>query len=144
MTVMENLQLGAHHVKGDANENLGLIYKCFPVLRDRTKQMAGTLSGGEQQMLSIARGLMSKPKLMMLDEPSLGLAPTIMRELFKTIVELNKTGYTILLSEQNARQALQCAHRGYVFETGEVVLSGAAQELANNKRVLQAYLGGVI
>lgn len=144
MSVMENLQLGAHHVKGDMDKNLELVYRCFPVLKERSRQMAGTLSGGEQQMLSVGRGLMSAPHLMMLDEPSLGLAPTVMKELFRTIGELNSAGYTILLSEQNARQALQCAHRGYVFETGEIVLSGAAEELMDNKRVQQAYLGGVL
>jgi branched-chain amino acid transport system ATP-binding protein len=143
MTVMENLQLGAHHFKGDTSENLELIYRCFPVLKERGRQMAGTLSGGEQQMLSVARGLMSTPVLMMLDEPSLGLAPSVMKELFRTIGELNSAGYTILLSEQNARQALKCAHRGYVFETGEIVLSGASTELMHNERVQQAYLGGV-
>lgn len=144
MTVMENLQLGAHHFKGDTSKNLELIYRCFPVLKERSKQMAGTLSGGEQQMLSVARGLMSAPNLMMLDEPSLGLAPTVMKDLFRTIGELNSTGYTILLSEQNARQALRYAHRGYVFETGEIVLSGTAEELMHNQRVQQAYLGGVV
>jgi len=144
MTVMENLQLGAHHFKGDTSENLELIYRCFPVLEERSKQMAGTLSGGEQQMLSVARGLMSAPQLMMLDEPSLGLAPAVMKDLFRTIGELNSAGYTILLSEQNARQALQCAHRGYVFETGEIVLSGTSEELMHNQRVQQAYLGGVV
>jgi branched-chain amino acid transport system ATP-binding protein len=143
MSVMENLQLGAHHMKGDISRSLDRSHKRFPVLKERTKQMAGTLSGGEQQMLSIARGLMATPKLMMLDEPSLGLAPSLVKKLFKTIVELNSSGYTILLSEQNARQALQCAHRGYVFETGNVVLSGTAHELQNHKRVQQAYLGGV-
>jgi branched-chain amino acid transport system ATP-binding protein len=143
MTVMENLQLGAHHYRGDTSKNLELIYRCFPVLKERSKQMAGTLSGGEQQMLSVARGLMSAPYLMMLDEPSLGLAPTVMKDLFRTIEELNSTGYTILLSEQNARQALRYAHRGYVFETGEIVLSGVSDELMHNKRVQQAYLGGV-
>lgn len=141
MTVMENLQLGAHHIKGDISGNLGRTHKRFPVLKARTKQMAGTLSGGEQQMLSIGRGLMSTPKLMMMDEPSLGLAPSLVKKLFVTIVELNKAGYTILLSEQNARQALQCGHRGYVFETGKIVVSGSVQELQNNKRVQQAYLG---
>jgi branched-chain amino acid transport system ATP-binding protein len=144
MTVLENLQLGAHHFKGDITENLNSSQRRFPVLKERTKQMAGTLSGGEQQMLSIARGLMSTPKLMMLDEPSLGLAPALVKKLFKTIVELNRSGYTILLSEQNARQALQCAQRGYVFETGNIVLSGSVQELRNNRRVQQAYLGGSV
>jgi branched-chain amino acid transport system ATP-binding protein len=142
MTVMENLLLGAYHFKGDINESFKLIYSLFPVLRERTAQMAGTLSGGEQQMLSVARGLMSRPRLMMLDEPSLGLAPSIVKELFKKIADLNREGYTILLSEQNARQALQCAHRGYVFGTGEIVLSGDAKELIRSSRVQQAYLGG--
>jgi len=144
MTVLENLQLGAHHIKGDISGNLNSIHRRFPLLKERIKQMAGTLSGGEQQMLSIGRGLMSEPCLMMLDEPSLGLAPTLVKRLFKTIVELNRSGYTILLSEQNARQALQCAHRGYVFETGNIILSGSAQELQNNSRVQQAYLGGAV
>jgi len=143
MTVMENLLLGAYHVKGDISENLKLIYSLFPVLKERSAQMAGTLSGGEQQMLSVARGLMSAPKLMMLDEPSLGLAPSIVKELFRRIIDLNRAGYTILLSEQNARQALQCAHRGYVFGTGEIVLSGNAQELVSSSKIQQAYLGGV-
>lgn len=143
MTVMENLLLGAYHVKGDLSENLQLIYSLFPVLKERSAQMAGTLSGGEQQMLSVARGLMSAPKLMMLDEPSLGLAPSIVKELFRRIIDLNRAGYTILLSEQNATQALQCAHRGYVFGTGEIVLSGDAQELVSSSKIQQAYLGGV-
>lgn len=142
MTVMENLQLGAHHCKGDYSENLDLIFQHFPILKKRTGQIAGTLSGGEQQMLSIARGLMSTPALMMLDEPSLGLAPVLVKELFKIVVNLNKVGYTILLSEQNARQALQCGHRAYVFEIGNIVLSGTTQEIANDPRVHQAYLGG--
>ena len=142
MTVMENLLLGAYHLKGGTSENLALIYSLFPVLRSRSNQMAGTLSGGEQQMLSVARGLMSRPRLMMLDEPSLGLAPSIVRELFKKIIDLNNKGYTILLSEQNAKGALQCAHRGYVFETGEVVMSGDTKELMSSDRIQQAYLGG--
>lgn len=142
MSVMENLLLGAHHFKGYPSENFKLVYSLFPVLKERSNQMAGTLSGGEQQMLSVARGLMSSPKLMMFDEPSLGLAPTIVKELFRRIVEFNSAGYTILLSEQNARQALQCAHRGYVFGTGEIVLSGTAQELIRSSKVQQAYIGG--
>ena len=142
MTVLENLQLGAYHLKADINQYLEGVSHRFPVLGERSKQMAGTLSGGEQQMLSVGRGLMSSPKLMMLDEPSLGLSPVAVAELFKIIVDLNKEGYTILLSEQNARKALQYAHRGYVFETGSIVLSGTAQELASDPRVRQAYLGG--
>ncbi|MBA7609002.1 High-affinity branched-chain amino acid transport ATP-binding protein LivF [subsurface metagenome] len=142
MTVLENLQLGAYHLKADINQYLERAYHRFPVLGERSKQIAGTMSGGEQQMLSVGRGLMSAPKLIMLDEPSLGLSPVLVVELFKTIVNLNREGYTILLSEQNAHKALGCAHRGYVFETGTIVLSGTAQELASNPRVRQAYLGG--
>lgn len=144
MSVMENLQLGAHHYKGDISEDLNIIYKSFPVLKERTKQMAGTLSGGEQQILSIARGLMSRPKLMMMDEPSLGLAPVLVKELFEIIVNLNKAGYTILLSEQNARKALQCSHRGYVFETGNIVLSGKSGDLEKDIRVQHAYIGSAL
>lgn len=142
MTVLENLQLGAYYLKADINEYLERVSHRFPVLGERSKQMAGTLSGGEQQMLSIGRGLMSAPKLMMMDEPSLGLSPVLVAELFHIIVELNKEGYTILLSEQNAHKALGCAHRGYVFETGRMVLSGTGQELASDPGVRQAYLGG--
>lgn len=142
MTVLENLQLGAYHLRGDINQRLKRVFDRFPVLGERSKQAAGTLSGGEQQMLSIARALMSSPKLLMMDEPSLGLAPVLVAELFNIIVDLNKEGYAILLSEQNARKALQCAHRGYVFETGKIALSGTSQELANDPGVRQAYLGG--
>ena len=142
MTVLENLQLGAYHLKTEINPYLDRVYNRFPVIAERSKQMAGTLSGGEQQMLSIGRGLMSAPKLMMMDEPSLGLSPVLVAELFRIIVDLNREGYTILLSEQNARKALGCAHRGYVFETGNIVLSGTAQELANDPGVHAAYLGG--
>jgi len=142
MTVLENLQLGAYHLKGDFDKYLERVFSYFPDLRERSKQAAGTLSGGEQQMLSIGRGVMSSPRLLMLDEPSLGLAPVLVAELFDIIVELNKEGYAILLSEQNARKALQCAHRGYVFETGNIVLSGTSQELASDPGVHQAYLGG--
>jgi len=141
MTVMENLQLGAYHFKGNINKSLDRVYKLFPVLRKRSKQMAGTLSGGEQQMLSLARGLMSAPKLLMLDEPSLGLAPVVVNELFRILEVLNKSGYTILLSEQNARIALELGDRGYVFETGNIVMSGDTKELQNNPRVKEAYLG---
>jgi branched-chain amino acid transport system ATP-binding protein len=144
MTVLENLQLGAYHLKDDFNKYLKRVYDRFPILRERSKQPAGNLSGGQQQMLSIGRGLMSSPKLMMMDEPSLGLAPVAVAELFDIIVELNKDGYAILLSEQNARMALQCAHRGYVFATGSIVLSGTARELAKDTRVHQAFLGGKV
>lgn len=142
MTVLENLQLGAYHLKSGLNQQLERVFERFPRLQERSKQVAGTLSGGEQQMLSIGRGLMSSPKLMMLDEPSLGLAPVVVEEVIDIIVNLNKEGYTILLSEQNAHKALGCAHQGYVFETGEIVLSGTPQELANDARVRDAYLGG--
>ena len=142
MTVLENLQLGAYHLRGDINQRLKRVFDRFPVLGERSQQRAGTLSGGEQQILSLSRGLMSAPKLLMMDEPSLGLSPVLVAELFNIIVDLNKEGYAILLSEQNARKALQCAHRGYVFETGRIVLSCTSQELANDPRVRQAYLGG--
>jgi branched-chain amino acid transport system ATP-binding protein len=143
MTVLENLQLGAYHLEEDIGGYLGKVNQRFPVLSKRSKQMAGTLSGGEQQMLSIGRGLMSVPKLMMLDEPSLGLAPVMVEELFRTIVDLNKEGYTILLAEQNARKALTVAHHGYVLEIGNIVLSGDTDKLASDARVREAYLGGV-
>jgi len=142
MTVLENLQVGALHLKGDIDEYLGRVFQRFPILRERCKQMAETLSGGEQQMLSIGRGLMSAPKLLMLDEPSLGLAPVVVEEIFEIMIELNKEGYSILLSEQNAHKALECAHHGCVFETGSIVLSGTAQELSVDPRVRAAYLGG--
>lgn len=144
MTVWENLQLGAYHLKGNIEERLERVYARFPILEKRGKQLAGTLSGGEQQMLSIARSLMTSPKLLMVDEPSLGLAPVLVDETFDIILSLNKEGYTILLSEQNARRALQYSQRGYVFETGRIVFSGISQELAENPRVRHAYLGGAV
>jgi branched-chain amino acid transport system ATP-binding protein len=143
MSVMENLQLGAYHLKGDSNKLLDRMFDRFPILYKRKGQPAGTLSGGEQQMLSIARALMGAPKLLLMDEPSLGLAPLLVNKLFDTIVELRNEGYTILLAEQNARKALKCADRAYVFEVGCIVLEGTDQELANNPRVRQAYLGGI-
>lgn len=142
MTVWENLQLGAFHNTRDAIKNLKRVLEWFPILAERRDQVGGLLSGGEQQMLSLGRALMSSPKLLMLDEPSLGLSPVIVTELFNIIVDLNKEGYAILLSEQNARKALECAHRGYVMETGEVILQGSAQKLLRDQRVRQAYLGG--
>jgi len=143
MKVLENLRLGGYHLsRADLNKNLEQVFDLFPRLRERSEQVAGTLSGGEQQMVSIARGLMSSPKLLMMDEPSLGLAPVIVEELFKVIIDLNRAGYTILLSEQNAQKALQCAHRAYVFETGRITLSGTAQDIANDDKVREAYLGG--
>lgn len=142
MTVLENLQLGGYYLnRADLDRRLEYVYERFPILAERSKQKAGTLSGGEQQMLSIGRALISMPKLMMMDEPSLGLAPVMVEELFRTIVDLNKEGYTILLGEQNARKALECAHRAYVFETGSIIFGGSAQEVADDTRVRQAYLG---
>jgi len=143
MLVWENLQLGGYHFKNTViNKDMEKVFQRFPILQERHRQEAGTLSGGQQQILSIARGLMAKPKLMMLDEPSLGLAPVIITEVFDIIKELNRDGYTILLSEQNARKALQVADRGYVFEKGRIVLSGDAGDLEKNEKVHHAYLGG--
>ncbi len=142
-TVFDNLLLGAYirshqaEVKADIQQQ----FKIFPRLEQRRNQLAGTLSGGEQQMLAIARALMSKPKLLLLDEPSLGLAPTIVREIFTVIENLRTTGVTILLVEQNANLALQIANRGYVLEAGSITLTGAASELMNDERVKKAYLG---
>lgn len=144
MTVLENLQLGGYQLKTNITTYIEQAYNRFPVLGKRQKQIAGTLSGGEQQMLSIAAGLMPKPKLVMLDEPSLGLSPVLVNQLFDAIIELNREGYTIVLSEQNACKALQCAHRGYVFETGSLVLSGTSQELEENTKVRCAFLGGSV
>ncbi len=141
MTVMENLQLGGYHNPRDIESNLETVFESFPVLRRRLDQTAGTLSGGEQQMLSIARTLMSRPKLIMADEPSLGLAPRVVSEIFDILRDLNKKGYTILLAEQNAKKALEFGNRGYVMETGRVVLEGPTQELMSNPQVRHAYLG---
>ena len=118
------------------------VFKSFPRLKERLGQLGGTLSGGEQQMLAIGRGLMAKPKLLLLDEPSMGLAPILVEEIFSIIQEINSQGVSILLVEQNALMALSVAHRGYVLETGRIVLSGTGQELLNNPQVMQAYLGG--
>jgi branched-chain amino acid transport system ATP-binding protein len=118
------------------------VFQRFPVLQERTKQKAGTLSGGEQQILSIARALMSSPKLIMLDEPSLGLAPVMVEQVFEVLADLKKEGYAILLSEQNARKALQLAHRAYVIETGIMALTGTAEEVASDPKVQALYLGG--
>jgi branched-chain amino acid transport system ATP-binding protein len=142
MTVLENLQLGGYYLNStNLGKRLQYVYEHFPVLKERSSQKAGTLSGGEQQILSIARGLMSQPRLMMMDEPSLGLAPVMIEELFRIIVDLNREGYAILLSEQNARKALQVAQRAYVFELGEVILSGTSEEVASDPGVHKAYLG---
>ena len=145
MTVQDNLALGAFqryrlgHRDQAATE--ADIYELFPRLKERREQLAGTLSGGERQMLAVARALMAKPKLLMLDEPSLGLAPLIVREIFRIIAELRRRGVSILLVEQNARAALQVADYAYVLETGQVAMEGPAQELANDPRVIEAYLG---
>ncbi|NLJ86387.1 MAG: ABC transporter ATP-binding protein [Firmicutes bacterium] len=143
MSVAENLTLGAYHRKEaiSIKSDLEWVYQLFPRLAERQQQMAGTLSGGEQQMLAIGRGLMSHPKLLLLDEPSMGLAPLLVKEIFEIIREINSTGVTILLVEQNAHMALSVADTAYVMETGRVVLSGRAAEVAANAQVRAAYLG---
>ncbi|MPM07344.1 High-affinity branched-chain amino acid transport ATP-binding protein LivF [bioreactor metagenome] len=143
MSVEENLEMGAFTAQRSTIEgSLENVYERFPRLKERRRQVAGTLSGGEQQMLAMGRGLMSRPKLMMLDEPSMGLAPILVEQIFEIIQELNKTGTTILLVEQNAQMALSIATRGYVLETGKIVLAAAADELLVNDDVRKAYLGG--
>ncbi len=142
MTVQENLEMGAYIKKSVSQEDLEMVFNYFPRLKERRKQIAGTLSGGEQQMLAMSRALMSHPKLMMLDEPSMGLAPIIVDQVFGIIKELHKSGTTILLVEQNARKALQIADRAYVLETGSITLSGTGPELAKSDAVRKAYLGG--
>ena len=141
LSVRDNLELGAYTVKGSISADLERAFVRFPRLKERAAQMAGTLSGGEQQMLAVARALMSRPKLLLLDEPSLGLAPQIVQQIFSIIGELNREGMTVLLVEQNALMALRCAHVGYVLETGHVRLSGDAKELAQTDAVKKAYLG---
>lgn len=143
LTVMENLDLGAY-LRNDKNgikQDLDRVFGLFPKLRERLKQAGGTLSGGEQQMLAIGRALMARPKLLLLDEPSLGLAPILVDTIFEIIREINKQGTTILLVEQNAQLALQFSHRGYVIETGEIALADTSSELLNNDQVKKAYLG---
>ena len=141
MSVIDNLLLGAHHNLHDKDKKLARVYEWFPILKTRKDQVAKTLSGGERQMLAIARALMSAPKLIMVDEPSIGLAPIVVKDIFNILTMLNKEGYTILLSEQNAYKALKCAHRGYVLETGTVSLSGSADRLLSDPGVKSAYLG---
>jgi len=143
MPVEDNLLLGAWRLrgKGAVTEDLERVFTLFPRLKERRAQLAGTLSGGERQMLALGRALMSRPKLLMLDEPSLGLAPLVVREIFRTIDGLRATGVTILLVEQNARAALEVADHGYVLEMGEIALSGPAAELARDARVIDTYLG---
>ncbi|MED3661665.1 ABC transporter ATP-binding protein [Ureibacillus sp. FSL K6-8385] len=145
MSVEENLELGAFLRKDrdGIKKDLNRVYEMFPILNERRKQLAGTLSGGEQQMLAIGRGLMSKPKLLLLDEPSMGLAPIIVQQIFEIIQTINQEGTTILLVEQNAHMALSIADRAYVIETGRIVLSGSAKELQESEQVKAAYLGGV-
>ena len=143
LTVEGNLRMGGYTVSKEARERgKERAFKLFPILKERKNQEAGTLSGGEQQMLAIARALMSEPKLLMLDEPSLGLAPLVMQEIFQLIGEINKSGTTILLVEQNAKMALSISDRGYVLETGKIILSGSGEELSDNEQVRAAYLGG--
>lgn len=145
MTVRENLELGAYTVKDKEMLKNGIenAYELFPILKKREDQYAGTLSGGEQQMLAIARALMANPKLLLLDEPSLGLAPLIVQDLFNLILKIRDMGTTVLLVEQNARMALSISDRGYVLETGKIVLEGKGKDLMNNPKVIDAYLGGL-
>jgi branched-chain amino acid transport system ATP-binding protein len=142
LTVLENLQMGAYtRDTKTIGADLERVFSLFPRLRERTDQQGGTLSGGEQQMLAIGRAMMSSPKVLLLDEPSLGLAPLLVKQVFETITQINAQGVTILLVEQNALQALNIAHRGYVLQTGRVVLTGPALELTRNEMVRKAYLG---
>jgi branched-chain amino acid transport system ATP-binding protein len=143
LTVRENLEMGAF-TRDDADgiaQDMEFVFNLFPRLRERASQLGGTLSGGEQQMLALARGLMGKPRILLLDEPSMGLAPMLVRDIFDTVAELNRRGTTILLVEQNAQMALSVASRGYVLQTGEIVLAGSSQELRENEMVRKAYLG---
>jgi branched-chain amino acid transport system ATP-binding protein len=142
LTVHENLMLGAYRRRdGDVPGDLERVFGLFPRLKERVAQVAGTLSGGEQQMLAIGRALMARPRLLLLDEPSMGLAPVLVEQIFQTILDINRQGTTILLVEQNAAMALSIAHRGYVLETGAIALTGSAGELAENPEVRRAYLG---
>ncbi|HBI24675.1 MAG TPA: ABC transporter ATP-binding protein [Nitrospiraceae bacterium] len=143
LTVLENLEMGAFLCKNknEAKSRLSMVYDYFPILSERSRQLGGTLSGGEQQMLAIGRALMSGPKLLLLDEPSLGLAPMVVSKIFEIIRKINSQGVTVLLVEQNARAALMLAKRGYVMETGMIIMSDDAKALAANKKVKEAYLG---
>jgi branched-chain amino acid transport system ATP-binding protein len=141
MSVLENLDMGAYRRRGDISADLDRVFGLFPVLAERRRQDGGTLSGGEQQMLAIGRALMNEPKLLLLDEPSMGLAPLVVQRIFAIIEEIRASGTTILLVEQNAAQALRLADRGYVLETGTVVMADAAATLLSDPRVRAAYLG---
>ncbi|HEY7321124.1 MAG TPA: ABC transporter ATP-binding protein [Candidatus Binatia bacterium] len=142
-TVLENLQIGGYtRAKNSLAPDIERVFELFPRIKERQKQVAGTLSGGEQQMLAIGRALMARPKLLLLDEPSMGLAPKIVEQILETIASINGSGVTVLLVEQNAAMALAISHRGYVLETGQVILEGKASDLAGNDLVRQAYLGG--
>ncbi|WP_282142056.1 ABC transporter ATP-binding protein [Cytobacillus oceanisediminis] len=142
MTVLENLEMGAYHRKdNEIDLDIKNVMERFPILEERQKQLGGTLSGGQQQMLAIARAILSKPKLLLLDEPSMGLAPLIVADIFKIIKEINEAGTTVLLVEQNARQALKISDYGYVLETGKMVAEGSSQKLLNDPRIMEAYLG---
>lgn len=141
MTVIENIKIGAYLRNDDLKEDIDLIYDLFPRLKERSWQLAGTLSGGEQQMLAVARALMSQPKILMMDEPSLGLAPLIVKDIFSIIREINKKGVTVLLIEQNANMALHTADIGYVLETGRITLTGSGKKLLADESVKAAYLG---
>lgn len=147
LTVLDNINLGAYHYFKRSNrleikERIERVYQMFPILEKRSKQIAGTLSGGEQQMLAIGRALMGRPELLLLDEPSMGIAPLVVREIFNVIKQLNQSGVTVLLVEQNARAALKVAHHSYVIERGEIVLEGLAAEILDNPKVKEHYLGG--
>ncbi len=141
LTVLENIRIGAYLRNDDLTDDINWVYDIFPRLKERSWQLAGTLSGGEQQMLAVARALMSHPKLLMMDEPSLGLAPLIIRDIFSVIKEINKQGVTILLIEQNANMALKIADTAYVLETGNITMSGTGAQLLADERIKEAYLG---
>ena len=141
LTVLENLKIGAYLRKDDISADIENVYELFPRLKERSWQLAGTLSGGEQQMLAVGRALMAKPKLIMMDEPSLGLAPLVVQGIFDIIHQINKQGITVLLIEQNANMALKAAHNAFVMQTGEITMSGTGAELLDNDEVKEAYLG---
>lgn len=141
MTVLENIKIGAYLRNDDLTNDIEKCHRLFPILKERENQLAGTLSGGEQQMLAVARSLMSRPKIMMLDEPSLGLAPLIVKDIFNILKEINEEGVTILLIEQNANMALRLADKAYVLETGTIAMQGSGKELLDNPKIKEAYLG---